>query len=103
MQVSNPLPINLPSLGLSTRPVPGTCSRRKTAAASVQSPMRTSPRLGRLIGIKKGEGKMGNDVWMLIVGLAVVVPAFVAWIVWSMQETLREEDDALAGGDDDRH
>ena len=30
---------------------------------------------------------MGNDVWMLIVGLAVVVPAFVAWIVWSMQET----------------
>jgi len=46
---------------------------------------------------------MANDVWMLIVGLAVVVPAFVAWIVWSMQETLREEDDALAGGDDDRH
>ena len=46
---------------------------------------------------------MWNDVWMLIVGLAVVVPAFVAWIVWSMQETLREEDDAWAGGDDDRH
>ena len=45
---------------------------------------------------------MVNDVWMLIVVLAVVVPAFVAWIVWSMQETLRE-DDALAGGDDDRH